>query len=168
MNIRHACQTLQISHSGFYAYLKRRPSSRQIENEALKEIIKTIFYEHKERYGSMRITQELYRRGIRINHKRVGRLLHQLSLYAKESRHKYKYYNRCRSVLTRPNLVNQCFQATSKNKRWLDDLTYIPTQEGTLYLSVFLAAYSRKIVDWVMKRRMEGITNSLNFVSTFS
>ena len=154
MNIRHACQTLQVSHSGFYAYLKRCPSPRQIENEALKEVIKTIFYEHKERYGSVRITQELYRRGIRVNPKRVGRLLHQLGLYAKGSRYKYKYYNRRRSPLTRPNLVNQCFQASSKNKLWLGDLTYIPTKEGTLYLSVFLDIYSRKIVGWAMGRHM--------------
>lgn len=54
---------------------KRKPSSRQIENEALKEIIKTIFYEHKERY----------RRGIRVNRKRIARLFHELCLYAKGS-----------------------------------------------------------------------------------
>ncbi|HER0527022.1 TPA: IS3 family transposase, partial [Streptococcus pyogenes] len=53
MNSHHACQTLQVSRSGFYAYLKRRPSSRHVENEALKEMIKAIFYEHKERYGSV-------------------------------------------------------------------------------------------------------------------
>ncbi|HEQ6608089.1 TPA: transposase, partial [Streptococcus pyogenes] len=81
MNSHHTCQTLQVSRSGFYAYLKRRPSSRHVENEALKEMIKAIFYEHKERYGSVRITQELCRRGIHVNHKRVGRLLHQLGLY---------------------------------------------------------------------------------------
>ncbi|MCB2839006.1 IS3 family transposase, partial [Streptococcus dysgalactiae subsp. dysgalactiae] len=88
MNSHHACQTFQVSRSGFYAYLKRRPSSRHVENEALKEMIKAIFYEHKERYGSVRITQELFtqelcRRGMHVNHKRVGRLLHQLGLYAK-------------------------------------------------------------------------------------
>ncbi|HHH5451436.1 TPA: IS3 family transposase, partial [Streptococcus pyogenes] len=49
----------------------------------MKEMIKAIFYEHKEHYGSVRITQELCRRGIHVNYKRVGRLLHQLGLYAK-------------------------------------------------------------------------------------
>ncbi|HFU5546490.1 TPA: IS3 family transposase, partial [Streptococcus pyogenes] len=68
LNNHHACQTLQVSRSGFYAYLKRRPSSRHVENEALKEMIKAIFYEHKERYGSVRITQELCRRGTHVNH----------------------------------------------------------------------------------------------------
>ncbi|VGR82639.1 transposase [Streptococcus pyogenes] len=59
-------------------------------------MIKAIFYEHKEHYGSVRITQELCRRGIHVNYKRVGRLLHQLGLYAKGSRYQYKYYNRRR------------------------------------------------------------------------
>ncbi|ORJ91583.1 IS3 family transposase [Streptococcus dysgalactiae subsp. equisimilis] len=155
MNSHHACQTLQVSRSGFYAYLKRRPSSRHVKNEALKEMIKAIFYEHKERYESVRITQELCRRGIHVNYKRVGRLLHQLGLYAKGSRYQYKYYNRRRSSLTRPNLVNQCFQATGKNKLWLGDLTYIPTHEGILYVSVLIDVYSRKIVGWAMGRRMQ-------------
>lgn len=164
LNSHHACQTLQVSRSGFYAYLKRRPSSRHVENEALKEMIKAIFYEHKERYGSVRITQELCRRGMHVNHKRVGRLLHQLGLYAKGSRYNYKYYNRRRSSLTRPNLVNQCFQATGKNKLWLGDLTYIPTQEGILYLSVFIDVYSRKIVGWAMGRRKQDklVTEAFN------
>ncbi|VDZ40366.1 integrase core domain protein [Streptococcus dysgalactiae subsp. dysgalactiae] len=164
MTIHHACQTLQVSRSGFYAYLKRLPSSRHVENEALKEMIKAIFYEHKERYGSVRIIQELCRRGMHVNHKRVGRLLHQLGLYAKESRYNYKYYNRRCSSLTRPNLVNQCFQATGKNKLWLGDLTYIPTQERILYLSVFIDIYSRKIVGWAMGRRMQDklVTEAFN------
>ncbi|HEQ3745691.1 TPA: IS3 family transposase, partial [Streptococcus pyogenes] len=50
----------------------------------------------------------------------------------------------------RPNLVNQCFQATGKNKLWLGDLTYIPTQEGILYVSVLIDVYSRKVVGWAM------------------
>ncbi len=98
---------------------------------------------------------ELPKNGLHVNHKRVGRLLHQLGLYAKGSRYKYKYYNHQRSSLTRPNLVNQCSQATGKNKLRLGDLTYIPTQEGILYLSVFIDVYSRKIVGWAMGRRIK-------------
>ncbi|PNM84345.1 IS3 family transposase [Streptococcus sp. FDAARGOS_146] len=164
LNINHDCQTLQVSRSGFYTYLKRKPSSRQIENETLKEIIKAIFYDHKERYGSVRITQELYRQGIKVNRKRVGRLLHKLCLYAKGSRYKYKYYNRRRSSLTRPNLINQCFQTKGKNEIWLGNLTYIPTKAGTLYLSVFIDIYSRKIVGWAMGNRMQDqlVTDAFN------
>ncbi|HEQ4029204.1 TPA: DDE-type integrase/transposase/recombinase, partial [Streptococcus pyogenes] len=65
---------------------------------------------------------------------------------------------------TRPNLVNQCFQATGKNKLWLGDLTYIPTQEGILYVSVLIDVYSRKVVGWAMGRRMQDklVTEAFN------
>lgn len=90
-----------------------------------------------------------------MNHKRFDRLLHQLGLYAKGSRYKCKYYNSRHSSLTRPNFVNLCFQATGKNKIWLGELAYIPTQEGTLFLSIFIDVYSRTIVDWAMGRRIQ-------------
>jgi putative transposase len=54
-NIKKACKTLKISRSGFYDYLHRRKSKRQIENEALKEMIADIFQENEGRYGSRRI-----------------------------------------------------------------------------------------------------------------
>lgn len=58
-----------------------------------REIIKTIFYEHKEGYSSVSIAQELYRKGMFFSCKPVGRLLHESWLYAKGSLYKYKYYN---------------------------------------------------------------------------
>ncbi|VFI13299.1 transposase [Streptococcus pneumoniae] len=61
-----------------------------------------------------------------------------LCLYAKGIRYKYKYYSRRHSSLTRPNLINQCFQTKGKNEIWLGDLTYIPTKAGTLYLSLYI------------------------------
>lgn len=62
---------------------------------------------NKERYESVRITPKLFRRGIHVNH---------IYLYAKEIHYKYKYYNRRLSSLTRPNLINQCFQTKCKNE----------------------------------------------------
>ncbi|WP_457785374.1 IS3 family transposase [Streptococcus uberis] len=114
LTIDHACQTPQVSRSGFYAYLKRRQSSRKVENEALKEIIRTFFYDHKERYGSVRITQELYRQGIRGKRNRVYRLLHELCLYAKGSRYKHNYFNRRPSSLTYSNLIISAFKQDVK------------------------------------------------------
>ncbi|MGG6798396.1 UNVERIFIED_CONTAM: DDE-type integrase/transposase/recombinase [Streptococcus canis] len=80
---------------------------------------------------------------------------HQLGFYAKGGLYNHKYYNRRPSPLTRPNLINQCFQAIGKNKLWLGDLTYIPTKVGTLSLSVFIDVYSRKTVGWAMGRHMQ-------------
>lgn len=155
MNIRRACQTLNVSKAGFYEFLKRKPSKRKKENELLKEEIATIFQEHHGRYGAIRITKLLNKKGILVNRKRVRKLLHQLGLYAKGSTYKHKYYNRKSPSLSRPNLINQTFKATEKNKIWLGDITYIPLKEGALYLSVFIDVYTRKIVGRTMSLRMK-------------
>lgn len=116
--------------------MHRRPSERQMEREVLSERINVVFHEHKGRYGAVRITWVLHEQGILTNTKRVGKLMHLMGLYAKGSRYKYKYYNRKGPSLSRPNLINQIFKATAPNKVWLEDMTYIPTKEGTLYLAV--------------------------------
>jgi len=121
----------------------------------LSEEIKSIFFEHNARYGTIRISKELARRGIIANRKRVGKLLHLMGLYPKGSRYRYKYYNRKRASLSQPNLINQVFKAIEPNKIWLADMTYISTREGMLYLAVNIDIYSRKIVGWSMARRMK-------------
>jgi putative transposase len=63
-NIKKACKTLNISRSGFYEYLQRKPSNRTIENEVLSKHIERIFAEHKGRYGAIRIAKSLKREGI--------------------------------------------------------------------------------------------------------
>lgn len=96
------------------------------------EEIRRIFHEHHSRYGTIRITKVLNKKGIHVNRNRVGKLLHQMGLYAKGSRYKYKNYNKKRPSLSHPNLLNQVFQAEKKNKIWLGDITYIPLKRSTL------------------------------------
>jgi putative transposase len=154
-NIKRACKILNISRSGFYDYLNRKPSNRSIENELLSQNIKRIFEEHKGRYGSKRIAKSLLREGININHKRVGRLMRKMGLYAKGSRYHYKHYNKKANCEEKPNLLNQIFNADGKNQIWLGDITYIHTKKGNLYLAVFMDVYSRRIVGWSMDKRMK-------------
>jgi len=89
----------------------------------LKEESSAILQKHHRRYGAIRITKVLNKKGIFVNRKRVEKILHQLGLYAKGSKCKYKYYNRKAASLSRPNLINQTFKATEKNKNWLGDIT---------------------------------------------
>ena len=70
--------------------MHRRPSKQQVEREILSEKIKSVFHEHKGRYGAVRITKALHNEGILTNTKRVGKLMHLMGLYAKGSRYKYK------------------------------------------------------------------------------
>ncbi len=153
-NIKKACKTLNVSRSGYYKHLSRKPSARDIENEVLSKEILDIFQHNKGRYGSIRIARVLRERGILISRKRVGRLMRKMKLYPKGTRYRYKQYNQNANTIERPNLLNQMFYAENRNQIWVGDITYVPTRRGNLYLAVFLDIYSRKVVGWSMGRKM--------------
>lgn len=152
--IEKACKTLKVSRGGFYEYLKRKPSKRQVENEFLSQKVSELFHEHESRYGAVRLTLALHDEGINVNRKRIGRIMQSLGLYAKGTRRNYKNYHRKTNNIEKPNLLHQVFETDHRNKIWLGDMTYIPTKEGFLYLAVMLDIYSRKIVGWSMGKRM--------------
>lgn len=118
-------------------------------------MINIVFYEHKNRYGSTRITKELKMRGIKCTRAMVAQRMLQMNLIPKakrkfkvttDSQHKYP---------VAPNILQQNFTAGYSNEKWLTDITYIPTKEGWLYLCVFMDLYSRSIVGWSMSERLK-------------
>ncbi len=81
--------------------------------------------------------------------------MHLMGLCPKGTRYKYKKYNQQNKHEEHPNLLNRIFKAQAKNKIWVGDITYIPTQKRTLYLAVFLDVYSRRVVGWSMDTKMK-------------
>ncbi|MCX7920539.1 MAG: IS3 family transposase [Clostridia bacterium] len=154
-NIKKACKTLNISRSGFYEYLNRKPSKRMLENDVLSTEIRKIFEEHIGRYGSIRISKVLEQKGIKANRKRISKLMRNMKLLPKGTRYRYKHYNQESSSIERPNLLNQSFQTDDKNTIWVGDITYVPTKKGLLYLTVFLDIYSLKVPGWSMGKKMK-------------
>ncbi|MGI8362632.1 IS3 family transposase [Bacillus cereus] len=140
-NIKKACNKLNSSLPVYYEYLQRNPSKRALKNEVLSEEIRNIFEEHKGRYRSLRITKIPGNTGVKKNRKRVGKLMLQMKLYAKDSRYRYKRYNKKSPSIERLNLLNQVFQTDQRNKIRVGEITYILTQKGTLYLVVFMDIY---------------------------
>ena len=153
-NIQKACKILRISRSGFYDYLKRRKSNRTIENEALTEMIEDIFHENKGRYGARRIQKVLEQRHVKVNPKRVSRLMSEHGLIAKGARKSYRYQPNKKTYDEKENILNQVFTANEKNRVWVGDITYIPTRHGWLYLTVFIDIFSRKVTGWAMDTRI--------------
>ncbi len=94
-------------------------------------------------------------RDIKVNRKRVAKLMRKAGLFAKSARKHYINYAKKNKHEEKANLLNQVFKTDYPNKVWVGDITYIPTLEGTLYLSVFLDLYSRKVVGWSMSKRMK-------------
>jgi putative transposase len=124
-----------------------------LENGVLNTEIRAIFEENRGRYGAVRVYKVLNQRGILVNRKRVGRLMHAMQLFPKGTNYKYKRYNQKCVDSDLPNLLNQVFKADKKNEIWVGDITYIPTKTKTLYLAVFIDIFSRKVVGWSMDTR---------------
>ncbi len=149
--VRAMCDTLGVSTSGFYACRVRRPGPRQCRREALRKQIAEVHAQARGVYGSPRVHRELLARGVRICENTVARLMRAEGLRSKrvkrfvprttESKHAFPVAQ---------NLLDRDFKADAPNRKWVCDITYVPTQEGWLYLAAVLDLYSRKIVGWSM------------------
>ncbi len=153
--VRRLCQSLGVSPSGYYAWKRRPPSQRKLNNAVLMVHIRAIHAEMHERYGSPHIHAELCARGHSCNLKRVARLMcvHQI-----RARHKRKYRTTTRSdpkLPVAPNRLAQDFHAVVPNQKWVTDVTFIPTAEGWLYLAAVLDLYSRRIVGWALDAQQD-------------
>ena len=139
-----ACQMAQVSRAGFYRnYAEHEPRQADVE---LRDLIQRIVLENRF-YGYRRVTAELERRGVVVNHKRVSRLMRldnllavrkQRYVFTTDSRHTYAIY---------PHLA-ACLVLTALNQLWVADITYVRLRETFLYLAIVLDAYSRRVIGW--------------------
>jgi len=154
--VRQMCTALNVSPSGYYAWRKRPPSAREMANQALSKDIETVYNDNNGLYGSPRIHAELRAHGKRCSQNRVARLMRLRHLRAKQVRRFKVTTKRDKRHPVAPNLLQRDFVADRPNQKWLSDITYIPTQEGWLYLATVLDLYSRRLVGWAMSERIDG------------
>ena len=150
------CDVLNVSRSGFYAWRGREPSETELRRAALTEKIQEVHQASRETYGSPRVHAELLAQGERYNRKTVEKCMRSAGVRAKSHR-KFRVSttdsNHPHPIA--PNLVNRDFEPSQRNETWTADITYIPTQEGWLYLAVVEDLYTKKIVGWSMSSSME-------------
>jgi transposase InsO family protein len=147
------CKVLNVSRSGYHNYVKRRYSRRENDEIIILEKIKEIHKNSRGLYGSPRIYQELRKRGLKINKKRVVRIMQKYGIRAKTRKKFKKTTNSNHNNPIAKDLLGQNFKSRESNKIWVSDITYIRTREGWLYLSCILDLYSRMIVGWQIDRR---------------
>lgn len=148
------CEVLEVSRSGYYAWRKRPSSARKMANQELLQAIRKVHQESNEIYGSPRITEELHHQGWACGENRVARLMREHDIRANVARRFHATTRRNPAHVAAPNLLRRNFTASRPDEIWLADITYIPTQEGWLYLAAMLDLYSRRIVGWAMSERM--------------
>jgi transposase InsO family protein len=151
-----SCAVLQVSRSGYYQWRERPASSRALAAEALAVEIQSVYAENHGVYGSPRIYQVLKAQGHQVCENTVAKVMRRHEIRAKT---KQKYVPRTTdSSHDQPlakNVLNRGFAAELPNQKWAVDITYIPTDEGWLYLAGVMDLCSRKIVGWSMREHLQ-------------
>ena len=131
--VRAMCRVLDLSPSGYYAWLDRVPSARARRDEELTERIEAVWSENRRVYGRPRIYADLKEGGERVGEKRVGRLMKQAGIVgASRRRRTVKRTRRTEDARPAPDLVERDFSADGPDQLWVADITYIPTWAGFL------------------------------------
>jgi putative transposase len=149
------CRLLNVSRSGFYAWVDRPMCQRRRMDLMLTCQIAAIHRRSRDAYGSPSIHAELADdHQIRVGRKRVARLMRQNGIRGATLR-KYVVTTQSDPDAAKPiDLVERRFFAHAPDQLWVADMTYIPTWSGWLYLAMVMDVYSRKIVGWAMDTNM--------------
>jgi transposase InsO family protein len=149
------CSYLGVARSGYYKWLKHTPGQRAQEDALLGEIIEAEFYKHRKTYGSPRMRDRLSELGRRHGRRRVRRLMAEKELIARKRKGFVVTTVANPSKRPAPNVLNREFTADGPNRKWVSDITLIPTDEGDLYLAATMDLWSRRIVGWAIRDTME-------------
>ena len=150
-SVTDLCEALEVSESGYYAWRETKANRHDQRDAYLTTCIQTVFDDSRHTYGSNRVEAALRGEGICTSRKRVARLMRQHGLRSVRAKKQ-------RACLTRSlqngyvveNLLAQDFTAKRENEKWVTDTTYVPTDEGWLYLVTVLDIFTRQIVGWSM------------------
>jgi putative transposase len=148
------CEALDVSRSGFHAWLQRAPSVRAAADEELTARIRSSFVASARTYGARRVWRDLLAEGFSCGLHKVERLMRMNALRARPRRRGLHKDSGARSPETAPNLLDRQFVAERPNQRWIADFTYIWTAEGWLYVAAVIDLFSRRVVGWSMKAEM--------------
>jgi transposase InsO family protein len=150
------CELLGASRSGVHAARDRAPSLRAREDAPLVEHICRGQRRHRGRYGRRRMTPEVSGAiGRALNHKRIARLMREHGLQS----HKRRRFRVCTTDSKHryplaANVLERNFEAAEPDRKWVADLTCVPTEEGWLYVAIILDLFARKVVGWAMSETM--------------
>jgi transposase InsO family protein len=149
------CGALGVTAGGYYSWLRRRATHRDLGGSLLLSQIRRVHNESKQTYGSPRVHDQLRQEGVRCGKKRVERLMRDNGIKAKQRKgYRPATTDSAHDLPVAPNILNRKFDRQRPNEAWVADITYIATDEGWLYLSTVMDLFSRRIVGWSVGERM--------------
>lgn len=149
VGVRQVCAVLGVSPSGYYAHGHKAERARRREDETLTQAIQKAFEENHASYGSPRLVRALRQRGMHTSKTRIRRLMRSAKLCPHQKRReRVKTTKSSPHLPVAPHRLLDAPPAQGPGERFHSDITYIPTQEGWLFLAATLDGYSRKCAGW--------------------
>ncbi|WP_375155177.1 IS3 family transposase [Micromonospora sp. 4G55] len=155
-SVKRLCRILAVSRSGFYRWAASEPTrrSRAAAEDALAEQIKFIHADSGGTYGSPRVTVELRCQGVRVNRKRVERIMRRRDVVGRHLRRRKRTTIPDPAAPPAPDLVGRDFTATAPDQRWCGDITYLRAGGGWLYLATVIDIATRRLIGWSINTHM--------------
>lgn len=153
--IGRICALLDVSVSGYYAWRRRGPSQRQLDDMIFLAHIRARFAASNGTYGSPRMHVDLCEDGLTIGRHRTARLMRDNALKANQKRRFKKTTDSNHGGSIAANLLDQDFTCDGPDRKWGVDISYVWTAEGWLYLAIVLDLFSRRIVGWAVSDRLK-------------
>ena len=151
LSLERMCQIGQVSRASFYrSFKEQKPLEEDMD---VRSEIQKIVLQHRRRYGYRRVTAELRRRGMPVNHKRVARMMREDNLLAVQPRAFVVTTDSDHELEIYLNLARR-MELTGVNQLWVADITYMRLRSEFGYLAVILDGYSRKVVGWALDRTL--------------
>jgi putative transposase len=156
-SVKVMCDVLKVSDSGYYDWLKRKPSPRFQRTEKIHEDVRTTFEQSGGIYGARKIAEviEQQNRLKSICRNTASKAMREMGLRSCVAKaFKPMTTQADLSKTPAPNVLDQDFQADGPNCKWVTDITYLSTGNGWVYLVVVLDLFSRKIVGWSISQSL--------------
>ena len=157
LDVKTLCTTLEVSRSGYYAWLNRPASERERDSEELSVKVRQIFKQSRQTYGSPRIQKQLADLGENHGKERIRKIMVKEGISAKPKKRFVKTTDSKHDLPIAPRVIqteNQETMPVKPNEAWSSDITYIATKEGWLFLAIFLDLFTRKVVGMAMADHM--------------
>jgi putative transposase len=142
------CRVLEVSRSGFYAWAKRGPSARALEDRRLATKVRVSWKESRRTYGRPRILADLREGGEKVSAKRVARLMEQDGIVGVQRRRRPWTTRTDPALEVAANVLDRDFNPSGPNKAWASDITYVRVAGEWVYLAVIIDLFSRKVIGW--------------------
>ncbi len=154
--VRLLCRVLEVSRSGFHAWLTRTPSARGRARERLKLAMQAAHQRTRQTYGAARLQRELAADGFRVSLGTLKRVRRELGLCCVQQKKRFRVTttDSTHQLPVAENLLEQDFTATRPNEVWTADITYVPTDEGWLYVAAIKDLFAGEIVGRSFGERM--------------